>query len=250
MATKQNDQEEGGELIFAGCAAWSMAGRSGPTRNFDGIPLENNCLLDFQRIHPFVQNKTLVVSVFTGPVASHTICLDQNRTAYAWGRNEDGQLGLGDTTNRYNPTKITSITSRVKSGSCGPNHTLLYTTLGELYAAGRNDSGQLGIGNTSSKNTCQLVSDISDVVASSCGRDFSIAVTESGRVYSWGLPQYGQTGQGSEFKSLEKAGKWTYQLTKRPESILEGDIVGVKIVDVKSGPNHTVALDDQGKVYT
>lgn len=117
----------------AGCAAWSMGGRSGPTRNFDGVPLENNMLLGFHRLGPFVQSKTMIIHVFSGPVASHTICLDTNRTAYAWGRNEDGQLGLGDTTNRYNPTPITSITSRIKSGACGPNHTILYTTLGDCY---------------------------------------------------------------------------------------------------------------------
>ena len=250
MASKTEDEQEGGELIFAGCGAWSMAGRSGPTRNFDGVPLENNMFLGFQRVGPFIHSKTLITHVFTGPVASHTICLDANRTGYAWGRNEDGQLGLGDTINRYNPTPITAITSRIKSGACGPNHTLLYTTLGELYVTGRNDNGQLGIGNTISKHAFQTVNSLSDVVAVSAGRDFSCAVSESGAVYSWGSPQYGQTGFGGEFKSLEKAGKWTYALTKRPEQILEGDIVGVKIVDVKSGPNHSCALDEMGQVYT
>ena len=30
-------------------------------------------------------------------------------------------------------SNITSITSRIKSGACGPNHTILYTTLGDCY---------------------------------------------------------------------------------------------------------------------
>ena len=190
MATKTDDNEEGGELIFSGCAAWSMAGRSGPTRNYDGIPLENNCLLSFHRLSTFVSTKTMIISVFSGPCANHTVCLDTTRTAYAWGRNEDGQLGLGDTINRYNPTKIASIEGRVRSGSCGPNHTLLFTTVGELYCTGRNDSGQLGLGNTTSKNAFQNVtSSLTDVVAVSCGRDFSCAINEDGALYTWGLPQ-------------------------------------------------------------
>ena len=79
MASKHDDDEEGGELIMAGCAAWSMAGRSGPTRNYDGIPFEGNLLLGFHRVGSFVHSKTLITHVFTGPVASHTICLDTAR---------------------------------------------------------------------------------------------------------------------------------------------------------------------------
>ena len=36
MASKNNDNEEAGELIIAGCTAWSMAGRSNPGSTFDG----------------------------------------------------------------------------------------------------------------------------------------------------------------------------------------------------------------------
>jgi hypothetical protein len=212
MASKHEVDEEGGELIMAGCAAWSMAGRSGPTRNFDGIPFEGNLLLGFHRVGSLVHSKTLITHVFTGPVASHTICLDTSRQAYAWGRNEDGQLGLGDTTNRYNPTLIESVKGRVKSGACGPNHTLLYTTLGELYVTGRNDNAQLGNGNTSSKNSFQVVESLRDVVSVSAGRDFSCAVVESGNVYTWGHPEVSV--------SIRPSSRHILQIEKKKEVVL------------------------------
>ena len=62
--------------------------------------------------------------------------------------------------------------------------------------------------------------------------------------------QHGQLGNGGEYKSLEKAGKWTYQMTKRPERVVGGDTLGIKLIDVKSGPNHSCALSEDGKIYT
>ena len=38
---------------------------------------------------------------------SHTICLTENNLCYVWGYNDYGQLGLGDTNNRYRPTLLT-----------------------------------------------------------------------------------------------------------------------------------------------
>ena len=36
----------------------------------------------------------------------HTIAIDTEGYLYAWGSNDDGQLGLGDTKDRYTPTKV------------------------------------------------------------------------------------------------------------------------------------------------
>lgn len=119
-----------------------------------------------------------------------------------------------------------------------------------MFVTGRNDSAQLGIGSVASKNIFQSLESPRDVIGVSCGRDFSCCVVETGELYTWGLPQFGQLGNGGEHKSLEKAGKWTYQMTKRPERLIEGDTIGKKIVDVRSGPNHSCAIDDEGRIYT
>ena len=42
------------------------------------------------------------------PETVYTIALKQDGTLWAWGYNNDGQLGLGDTTNRSTPTQVGS----------------------------------------------------------------------------------------------------------------------------------------------
>jgi len=92
---------------------------------------------------------------------------------YAWGRNDDGQLGLGDTTTRRVPTKVGTDTW--VAVSCGYYHSLGINTDGELYAWGRNNYGQLGLGHTTSR-----------YVPIKVGTDTWIAVT-SGYYHSLGI---------------------------------------------------------------
>lgn len=37
---------------------------------------------------------------------SHTLAIKKDGTLWAWGHNEEGQLGLGDTRDRYTPTRV------------------------------------------------------------------------------------------------------------------------------------------------
>jgi alpha-tubulin suppressor-like RCC1 family protein len=90
------------------------------------------------------------------------------------------------------------------------------------------------------------------VVACGAGRDFSIIVDSNGVLYSCGHPEFGCLGNGSESKTLEKAGQYTYEYVATPTPILKmakayGD---VKIVDVACGNKHTCAMDKQGRIYT
>ena len=66
---------------------------------------------------------------------------------YAWGYNGDGQLGLGDTTNRSSPVQVGALTTWSQVAG-GLTHTLATTTGGALYAWGNNNEGRLGLGNT------------------------------------------------------------------------------------------------------
>ena len=232
---EQGHNQTPGVLVFAGCGAWSMAGRSGHTSKWDGRDADEHTCWGFHRIGPFVNPKKQILHVFSGCAASHTVVIDTDRRAYIWGRNEDGQLGLGDNVNRYRPTPVLP-NERIKSGSCGPNHTMLFTTMGALYGAGKNDSAQLGIGNTISKTSFVRV-ELAEIISVACGRDFTAAVNADGEIYTWGHPEYGQLGNGGEYKTLEKAGKWTYRFTKDPTRV--DSLAGVSMSYVSSGPNHT-----------
>ncbi|MBX7102268.1 MAG: hypothetical protein K1X89_31415 [Myxococcaceae bacterium] len=69
------------------------------------------------------------------------------------GRNNEGQLGLGDETPR---TGLVQVATEVSAYSLGRFHTCLVTK-GELRCAGANDEGQLGLGDTTNRNTFQRV---------------------------------------------------------------------------------------------
>lgn len=81
--------------------------------------------------------------------AQHTCATRLSHTLWCWGSNHDGQLGLGDRIDRHAPTEVSrdSTWVRVSAGTdgyhtCGiqPNHS--------LWCWGRNDHGQLGLGDT------------------------------------------------------------------------------------------------------
>jgi alpha-tubulin suppressor-like RCC1 family protein len=68
-----------------------------------------------------------------------------NGTAYAWGRNDAGQLGLGDAETRFNPTPL-SLPGRAVAVAGGYAHSIFILEDGRVFTAGRNDAGQLGLG--------------------------------------------------------------------------------------------------------
>jgi len=85
----------------------------------------------------------------------HTCARKTDGTMWCWGYNLDGQLGLGDKTNRLMPTKVNiSNLSRVSTGF---EHTCTAKTDGTLWCWGWNKFGQLGIGSIVNKLTPTLV---------------------------------------------------------------------------------------------
>lgn len=62
------------------------------------------------------------------------------------------QLGMNDTTNRYNPVKLAVGSGTAVSGAVGAGHTLVLTSGGRLYAFGDNRAGQCGVNSKVSKN--------------------------------------------------------------------------------------------------
>ena len=111
---------------------------------------------------------------------------------YAWGYNNNGQLGDGTTTNRHIPTQIG--TSNWNSVAGGDFHSLGISG-GKLYAWGRNSSGQLGDGTTTEKHTPTQIG-TSDWTAIAAGDYYSLGIS-GGKLYAWGHNGYGQLGDGT-----------------------------------------------------
>ena len=83
-----------------------------------------------------------IIRIETGD--NHSMCIDTNNDIYVFGSNYEGELGLGDTDNRYEPIKHPSL-SNIIDVSSGGNHSFVKTSNNEIYAFGNNQCLQLGI---------------------------------------------------------------------------------------------------------
>uniref|UniRef100_A0A672YS84 Retinitis pigmentosa GTPase regulator b n=1 Tax=Sphaeramia orbicularis TaxID=375764 RepID=A0A672YS84_9TELE len=77
----------------------------------------------------------------------HTALITENGKLFMFGSNNWGQLGLGSKVTVNKPTCVKALKSqKVTLVSCGRNHTLICTAQGNVFAAGGNSEGQLGLG--------------------------------------------------------------------------------------------------------
>lgn len=77
--------------------------------------------------------------------------------------------------------------------SCGLNHFLTIDEEGNVWAVGRNDSGQCGRAN--SKLESLYLTPLSKIVSLDCGQHHSLCVHENGSVWSFGKNNYRQLGR-------------------------------------------------------
>jgi alpha-tubulin suppressor-like RCC1 family protein len=57
---------------------------------------------------------------------------------FSWGRGEDGQLGLGDTSDQDEPTYVDALRGvGVRQIACGSGHTVVLSTEGEVFTWGK-----------------------------------------------------------------------------------------------------------------
>ena len=71
---------------------------------------------------------------------------------YSWGLNNWGQLGIGNRENTSTPTEIKEFKNvDIKMISGGAHHAIALTEDGHVYSWGKNEDGQLGIGDTYSE---------------------------------------------------------------------------------------------------
>lgn len=141
--------------------------------------------LEHANVNYPVQIATDVNDVRAG--AEHTTILKTNGDVYVWGSNTYGQLGEED----YEDTPK-KIYSGVKCICNGDYQTFLITDTNTLYATGKNDTGQLGLGNTTNKNDFTLVRMGVDSV--SCGDSHTVIRGTDGKVYAFGNGADGQLG--------------------------------------------------------
>ena len=128
----------------------------------------------------------------------HIIILKNDGTLWCTGYNKDGELGLGDTTNRTTFTQITTNTDNIKSVYCGTYHTFILKNDGTLWGCGDNEYGQLSLGDKTNRTTfTQITTNANDIKEIYCSGNYTLILENDGTLWGCGDNQYGQLGLGN-----------------------------------------------------
>ncbi len=165
--------------------------------------------------------------------AEHACALAPSGIVYCWGRNDQGQLGLGFTSSQESVPVSLGLTD-VVSVVAGGQHTCALRSDGTVWCWGANPKGQLGDANLSPKTTPSLVAGLSNIRQVTAGKRTTCALTTGGAAYCWGANDLGQLGAG-------------LQSAYEPAPQLVG--TGFRGVYSGSSANHSCAIDGSGWVY-
>lgn len=102
-----------------------------------------------------------IVQLSAGP--GHSLALDEFGNVWSWGNNIRGQLGLGNTTNRFVAHQIptlSNITQIRAGGGIADGFSFAIAADGTVYAWGANANGQLGLSNTVQQNSPVAISQL------------------------------------------------------------------------------------------
>ncbi len=137
-----------------------------------------------------------VVMSSNATVNGSTYGITEDGSAYAWGKNTFGELGVGDVTPRSSPIAVLGAL-KFKSIIAGGGTTFGITTGGLLYFWGLNSSGQGGDGTITSRSSPVLVVGgltFKKIISEGAA---AAGLTTSGAIYCWGNNSTGMLGDGT-----------------------------------------------------
>ena len=181
---------------------------------------------------------------------AHVCALDSTGTAYCWGSNGNGQLGINSTTKSQVPVAVS--TSGVLSGvtltqiTAGYGHTCAVGSNGAAYCWGANGNGQLGNSITTQSlvpvavSTSGVLSGLSlTQISADEGGQYTCALASTGAAYCWGAASYGQLGNGGANSTPGV-----------PVAVTtSGVLSGVTLTEIATGSGTTCALSSGGAGY-
>jgi alpha-tubulin suppressor-like RCC1 family protein len=154
---------------------------------------------------------------------------------WSWGRNNSGQLGVGDTTARSSPVQVGAGYSNVSASEV---HALVLKTNGTLWAMGENYYGQLGLGDNTKRSSPVQVGALTTWSTISAGAgNHSMAIKTDGTLWAWGYYYQGQLGLGE-----------SGSFTGKSSPVQVGALTNW--LRISSGNYHNVAVKTDGTVWS
>lgn len=181
----------------------------------------------------------------------HTCAVSFCGDLYTWGdgMHNFGLLGHGNDTAHWIPKKVCGPLEglHVSSVSCGPWHTAVVTSTGQLFTFGDGVFGALGHGDRQSTNVAREVGSLRGLrtVRAACGAWHTVAIVEvvdslnsatSCKLFTWGDGNKGQLGH---------ADRETRLIPACVDSLRK-----LSFCQVACGYDFTAALSTCGQVYT
>jgi len=132
---------------------------------------------------------------------SSTFVLRSDNTLWSWGWNGEGELGLGlETEEVFTPTLVQGGYDNTWTDiQAGPYNMFAIAPNNTLWAAGYNSFGQLGVGDTTDKNSMTQVSGTNWYkVSPSINYGYhTLGLKANGTLWAWGDNGYGELGNGT-----------------------------------------------------
>ncbi|XP_019723785.1 serine/threonine-protein kinase Nek8 isoform X1 [Hippocampus comes] len=183
--------------------------------------------------------------------ASHVLAMTNEREVFAWGRGDNGRLGLGTQDTRNRPQQV-PLPGQLEAQRvlCGVDCSMIIGAGNGIAACGSNRFNKLGLDKITSGEEPSVSNQVEEVhsfapvqsaplnketiVCVDIGTAHSVAVTESGHCITFGSNQHGQMGCASR-----RGSRAPY-----PVPGLQG------ITAAACGDAFTLAIGSDGEVYT
>ncbi len=183
--------------------------------------------------------------------ARHALALDSTGLVHAWGRGEQGRLGLGDERDRAEPARVAALEragARAVLVSAGHHHSLALTADCRVWSWGSGACGKLGHGSQLAEFSPREVKHLrvggarvavgshAPVCWAAAGAQHSALLTSAGQVLTCGRNDRGQLGHADAQGALEPT---------LVESLAQQGVVLRKVV---CADDYTLALTAAGAV--
>lgn len=202
---------------------------------------------------------------------AHALALADDGVVWAWGFNDQGQLGDGSLQYSTAPIQVQGLPA-IQAISAGFTNSMALDREGSVWAWGSNQFGELGDGTTTSHARPEKIKGLDHINAIALNAGRGMAIREDGSLWLWGqdngptptqLPALNRVagialGQSSAFTFTFDCVLWAWgknsfgQLgndispnqTKPARANISACLTGI------AASNHTIALSSNGEVWS